>query len=97
MDCKIEDVEEAKFIGAMMRSMVALERVEVVANLLTISSDDCDPDEDNQLYKECPFEFSNETDQDLCFALKSPVKIVFGLASRMRSKISSGIGSAGRE
>ena len=80
-----------------MRSMVALERVEVAVYLLIISINEWIPDEDNQLNKEDPFWFSIDFDQDLCFALKSPVKIVFGLIWRMRSKISKGICSVGGE
>ncbi len=62
-----------------MRSMVPFDRVEVAVYLLIISINEWVPDEDNQLNKEKPFWFSFDIDQDLCFALKSPVKIVFGL------------------
>ena len=80
-----------------MRPMVALERVEVVEYLLIISINEWIPDEDNQLNMDKPFWFSIDFDQDLCFALKSPVKTVFGLIWRIRSKISNGICSAGGE
>ena len=51
-------------------------------------SDECICDEDNQSNKARSFGFSLDLDHELCLALKSPVKIEFGLCRSKRSNIS---------
>lgn len=97
MDGKTENVSDAICDGAIIRSMVAFERVDFGINLLIISIVACVGDEDSQLNRVFPFEFSVERDQELSLAFKSPVTILFSFFCNMRSKISKGIRSCGGE